>query len=297
VPSAVTALLEASAVEETTGVVAWGERVPLDASGIYLVSRSKDPNDLKALEAAPVSLARCQELLDARSELRLDGERPDAKLLRERITAFWLPDEPVLYIGLAGTSVAERVKDYYRTPLGARRPHSGGWFLKALDILPKLWVHYAGCKNPADAEEAALEAFAANVDQETKALLHDSEQVMPFANLEYPKGTRKDHGVKGAREPKPKTDPTKAPVAIPAAPAAPEPQAAQQAEEVVPHLKTQRVTAADIKRGRSASRSKARRSSHPSQNQSSLSFGARRSSAAGVLARDAPVSSASAGRS
>lgn len=52
----------------------------------------------------------------------------------DRLATFWLPDEVVLYIGLAGASVRKRVRQYYRTPLGDKRPHAGGWWLKTLTV-------------------------------------------------------------------------------------------------------------------------------------------------------------------
>ena len=63
--------------------------------------------------------------------------------LRKRIGSFWVLDQSVLYIGKAGTSVRKRIGQYYKTPLGARSPHAGGWFLKVLANLNELFVHCA----------------------------------------------------------------------------------------------------------------------------------------------------------
>lgn len=71
-----------------------------------------------------------------------------------RFRAFWPGDEVVAYIGLAGTSLRKRVGRYYRTPLGARRPHAGGWWLKTLTVLDDLWVHYAATHDGGVAEVA-----------------------------------------------------------------------------------------------------------------------------------------------
>src|SRR2546429_470324 len=76
----------------------------------------------------PLSTRALDDMLAARAELTLDGARPDRSALRRRLAGFWLADETVLYLGLAGTSVRARVRQYYKTPLGARRPHAGGWF-------------------------------------------------------------------------------------------------------------------------------------------------------------------------
>jgi hypothetical protein len=53
------------------------------------------------------------ELLSVRLELRVDRSRPTPAEPAPRIDAMWLPDEVVLYIGLAGTSLGRRVGDYY----------------------------------------------------------------------------------------------------------------------------------------------------------------------------------------
>jgi len=46
-----------------------------------------------------------QELLDARPERRLDRARASAQEIAARLARFWFPDEVVVYIGCAGTSV------------------------------------------------------------------------------------------------------------------------------------------------------------------------------------------------
>ena len=145
-------------------------------------------------------------------ELSLDGAKPSLEGLVARLAAFWLPDEVVMYVGLAGRrrrrpargEVAKRVGDYYTTPLGARSPHSGGWPLKTLSCLNELYVHYGFCEDEVAAERAALAGLASQVSPASRAALHDPGNVMPFANLEFPKGTVKAHGIGGAREPRKK---------------------------------------------------------------------------------------------
>jgi hypothetical protein len=114
------------------------------------------------------------------------------------LAEFWLPDEVVVYVGLA-TSLRSRVGGYYRTPLGARRPHAGGHFLKTLSNLTDLFVHYAPTDEPDDCEQKMLKRFCENVSAATKALLRDPNRPFPFANLEHPPGTRKLHGLTGTR--------------------------------------------------------------------------------------------------
>jgi len=199
VPSSVTKLLSAGGLEPS-GVVPWGALVPVASSGVYVVALHDSADVTDGLSVAPISSARITELLAVRPELRLRGKRPSAEELRDLIAAFWLGNEPVLYVGLA-TSLRTRVSAYYRTPLGAKRPHSGGWFLKMLEPerLNGLFVHYAFCSTPAVAEQAMLRAFLEGVSKITRERLADPTHPFPFANLEHPAGVRKDHGLTGTR--------------------------------------------------------------------------------------------------
>jgi len=145
-----------------------------------------------------------QRWLDERPELTLDGERPTPQRLTARIRRFWIPDEVILYIGLAGISLSGRVGQYYNTPIGRPRPHAGGYFLKLLSNLGELWVHYAECPNFETAESEMLQRFCARVSPLSIQGLQDPGHPFPFANLERPHGARKAHGLRGACGPKKK---------------------------------------------------------------------------------------------
>ena len=204
----------AAAGASPAGVVGWGA-LPVPpaglATGIYVVSLTDRLDSTgEALANAPIFAQAVEELLAVRPELRVDGTRPTVEQLVGRLGGFWFPDEVVVYIGLAGPrkrrpaagEVAKRVGEYYNTPLGANGPHAGGWPLKTLACLRDLHVHYAYCRNVERGESACIKHFAQNASEETRNALHDSERVMPFANLEYPRGNPKAHGIRGARAPK-----------------------------------------------------------------------------------------------
>ena len=131
-PSTVASVFGAAGLEPE-GVVDWGIRASERGSGVYAVALTDRVDSLtEALPEPPLSPAAAEHLLAVRPELRVDGGRPRAAELCARIASFWLPDEVIVYIGLASRSVASRVSAYYKTPLGAKRPHAGGWFLKLL---------------------------------------------------------------------------------------------------------------------------------------------------------------------
>jgi hypothetical protein len=112
-----------------------------------------------------------ETLLRVRPECRLDSELPGVEAITERLRRFWFPDESVLCIGCAGPrkrrppqgEVSKRVGDYYSTPIGARSPHAGGWFLKMLSNMAAVHVHYGYCVDVLTAEDAMLGRFAKHV--------------------------------------------------------------------------------------------------------------------------------------
>lgn len=103
----------------------------------------------------------------------------------------------MLYIGRASKSVRKRVRDYYRTPLGATRPHAGGWWLKTLKVLPDLHVHFTRTNDYLQAEKAMLGEFAKRVSPGSQAALHDPERPMPFANRKNEDDLPKRHLISG----------------------------------------------------------------------------------------------------
>ena len=197
------ARLAAAANLELDGVVLWGSPIPCTEPGVYIVSL--DPNDATTvgmLTVAPLSRPAVTRLLSLRPELTLDGHKTTADALLGRLHRFWLPDEVVLYVGLAGTSLADRVNAYHKTPLGARSPHAGGWFLKTLAESPARWVHWARSPHPGASENDMLRCFCGDVTESTRRQLLDPAHPFPFANLEWPPGVRKRHGIAGARAPR-----------------------------------------------------------------------------------------------
>lgn len=182
------------------GCVRWGTKPTLDAPGVYVVSMSSSVDDPCSPVAFCANREALQTLLLVRPEIAVDGIPATEESLRARLGQMWLSSEPVLYIGLAGTSVKTRVNQYYRTPLGARSPHAGGWPIKLLSSLSELWVHYAATNDPGAAEIAMIAAFQKGVPRAVAAVTCDPGHPLPYANLTFPGGRRKAHGISGAKE-------------------------------------------------------------------------------------------------
>lgn len=203
-PSTVNALFDAARVPRL-GAVPWRTPLPTSKPGVYLVARTADP---AALITAPPAIDNqaILELLDARAELLVDSQRPTPQALAERLASMWLPDEPVIYVGLASTSLRSRMGQFYSTRLGARSPHAGGWPLKCLADLNKTWVHFAECDDVKAAERNMLQAFIAAATPQSIAAIRDPDLPLPYANLEVvdAAGRRrvKRHGIQGAKAPR-----------------------------------------------------------------------------------------------
>ena len=165
------------------GPVTWWTRVPCRVPGVYVIE-TPDP-----LEEAPLDVSAIAAWTERVTSLRVDGMRPSVAVLAQRLGSFWIPNERVVYVGLAGTSVASRVGQFYRTPLGNPRPHAGGHWLKTLSGLETFRVWWAETGDPATAENALLKAFA---------LRHGGGLVLPFANRQTASGAKKPHGITGS---------------------------------------------------------------------------------------------------
>ncbi|MBO0981972.1 hypothetical protein [Microbacterium sp. SD291] len=184
------------------GVASWGIEVPLRSPGVYVVASSEDPTADDGAGALPIDIQAVHELLRERPEATIDGVVADADHLIRRLQRMWVAGQPVVYVGLAGASVRDRVAQFYSTPIGARAPHSGGWPVKMIDqsSVP-LWVHFGSCADPDRAEKVMIDRFVRGVTAEVAGALADPNSPLPFANLTFPGGRRKRHGIRGVRKP------------------------------------------------------------------------------------------------
>jgi hypothetical protein len=205
-PSSIGDLFRASNLE-IAGTVSYGRPVREKWPGVYVVASTSDLNAgtgqsfLPTLDAALVE--RWMRYVPA-MQLEDSPDLLTSTAMAKRLLEFWLPDEPVLYIGKAGTaipsrrSIGDRVADLYDHVLGDPRPHRGGHWLKTLSDLDQKFVIWAAVmdgRSPQDVENEMLAHFVAGVSSASRATLRDSLRPFPWANLEYPKGNRKKHGI------------------------------------------------------------------------------------------------------
>jgi hypothetical protein len=179
------------------GPVCWSHPVKNRRSGVYVVSTSNDPVKHLELQSTPlISIEIIGKWIQRVPSIELDGVRNPAAIdIADRLAEFWLPDESILYIGMTTTKLQTRINQYYSTPLGDRGPHAGGHWLKTLSNLSELFLYHAACEAPKSNEDQLLGYFVSNVSQDTMLHLRDPEHPFPFANLAYPHGRKKHHGI------------------------------------------------------------------------------------------------------
>jgi transcription elongation factor GreA len=174
------------------GPVLWGQPVRSRKAGIFIV-------EIPARETvAPIDIVAVRAWVERVPGLRLDGEPPTPTGLADRLGAFWLPGQTVLYVGRTAKSLGARVAAMVQTPLGDRRPFAAGHWLKTLRDVPKLRIWWAETDAPEEYEDAVATAVAEAAGPEARALLPDQVVILPWANLESVTGERKATGITGA---------------------------------------------------------------------------------------------------
>jgi transcription elongation factor GreA len=184
----------AATLMRTVGLMAdgpalWGRPVRQAAPGVYVVELQEP------VPSPPLDLAAIGKWLERVPDLHLDGERPTSKDLQHRLNEFWLPSQPILFVGSTAGSVAGRVAAIAKTVPGDRRPASSGFWLHFLRTLGDLRVWWAATDAAEEYEDALLDAFAAGVPDAERAALRDASVVLPWATLRAPSGARKATGI------------------------------------------------------------------------------------------------------
>jgi hypothetical protein len=187
--------------------VSWGEPIPTNDEGVYIVSLSDSPTYNSGLQAdAPISAQIIRQWLEKTGGFKLDGKSTcNSSEVIQRIAQFWFPDESILYIGKApkrsnGNGLRNRVNEYYKTEYGDRRPHAGGHWIKAISILEESFVYYTMCSDPSSVEEELLKYFCENTSKTSRSIIRDPKLALPFANLQLKPGQIKSHGLSGMKK-------------------------------------------------------------------------------------------------
>lgn len=179
--------------------IQWGEEPDNTSVGIYIVSTASKPcTNSNHFEEAPIDENMLKFWINKVKTIQIDGKpNPTVTELKQRLNRFWLPDESIIYIGQTECTggLKRRMYQYYKTELGDKKPHSGGHWIKTLDIINQLFVHYIGTMNPIEAEEKLMKNFVSQVSDTTKKRMGSRNLPLPFANLELAKWNRKNHGI------------------------------------------------------------------------------------------------------
>ncbi|MEO5966420.1 MAG: hypothetical protein ABIR11_13225, partial [Candidatus Limnocylindrales bacterium] len=138
--SAATLLREVGLMAD--GPVQWGRPIRHGAPGVFVFELSA------AMPSANLDLSRIGKWLERVPDLRLDATRPVSKDLQALLNAFWLPSQPVLFIGSSPGSVAGRVASIAKTVPGDRKPASSGYWLHFLRAMPDLKLWWAATDAP-----------------------------------------------------------------------------------------------------------------------------------------------------
>jgi transcription elongation factor GreA len=169
------------------GPAQWTRPVPSRRPGVFVVEL---PN---GLPDAPIDIVAVRRWLERVPEMKLDGETATPADVAKRLHEFWLPNEPVLYVGRSARAVGARVSSMYATPLGDAKPYSAGHWLRTLSVLPDLRVWWADTDAHEEYEDALLSEIAARNASEGRDASKGA--LLPFANLMTPEGVAKAHGL------------------------------------------------------------------------------------------------------
>ena len=174
------------------GPVSWGSCIPSSRSGVYIIA-------VRSPVIGPVfDTNAIDDWIRTTPRLTLSGKNHSsicAQDLCAEMLKFWIPDEMIVYVGRAKV-LKRRIYQFYGTPLGARRPHKGGYWIKTLASLCSLDIYWIESQNEKVLEKDVVEFFSRNVTPAFKNHnIFRLNEYLPFANLQMPGGGNKKHKI------------------------------------------------------------------------------------------------------
>lgn len=163
------------------GPARWGRPVPSRSPGIFVVELPGGAAD------PPIDYAAVRRWVERVPGMTIDGEPATPQALAARLRTFWLPGEPMLYVGRSAKTMGGRMAAIVATPLGDARPSAAANWLKALTVQDGLRVWWAETEAHEEYEDALLSQVAER-----------NEGRLPFGNLATSSGERRDHGIQGS---------------------------------------------------------------------------------------------------
>ena len=173
------------------GPVTWGRHANLKNAGVFVIEMGTP------MASPPMDLSLIGKWLERVPGLQLDNKRPTSKELQVRLNKFWLPSQPILFIGSSTGSVLGKVNAISKTLPGDAKPAWTGMWLHFLKGRADLRVWWAATDTPELYEVELLERFAAGVPAAERAALFVSDPVLPWAVLRTAAGDRKATGITG----------------------------------------------------------------------------------------------------
>lgn len=181
----------------TYQTIAWRDikthPIPYDA-GIYIIEISQ------IISTPNINQTVAESWFTNSGRVLINNEPATYSLLCNELKNYWKPNETVIYIGQAATSVKglkKRLIDFHDHTCGNSGAHAGGYWVKLLSNIEDFNVHYATCNNAHEKEFKMLMYFAMKAAGKENILeVEGIGNYLPFANLTA--DIDKQHCIKGA---------------------------------------------------------------------------------------------------
>ncbi|CAN5641709.1 hypothetical protein BH23CHL7_BH23CHL7_00950 [soil metagenome] len=159
------------------GPVRWGVPEPSRVPGIFVIELPGGGDEL------PIDSLAVKRWIERVPRMTIDGEPATVSTMMQRLRMFWLPSEPIVYVGRSAKTLGGRLAAIYATPLGDARPSSAAHWLKTLSAQPRLRVWWSETDAHEEYEDALLSEVATRNDG-----------ALPFANHATSGGERRVDG-------------------------------------------------------------------------------------------------------